>query len=267
MLVAAPAAHAGDNSKKQAAAETPTVKAERNHLRAGNSHYNKQEYQEAEVEYRKALEANPSSAMAQFNLATALLRQQNTGAQRGDSARAQQQSEAVNLLMRLAKTSRDSYIASRSAYDLGNVAYRQQAYDQAVELYKQSLRVDPAYDDARYNLRMAQLKQQQSKQNKGGGNGNKDNKDKDKKNKKDKDKDKQGNNDKQKNNQDKNKQNEQNQNQNQKQQPQNQQGLSNENMDRILQSVQNQENATQQRAKQVRAQQQQAERQRTRYKW
>lgn len=249
LLLAVPV---GAGQKQQPGQEqAPTVKAERNHLRSGNSYYNKKDYGKAEVEYRKALEANPRSAAAQFNLATALLRQQSSGqAKKQDGKKgSDQQSEAIGLLTNLAKTSRDQYVASRSAYDLGNVAYHQQDYEQAIEAYKQALRVDPTFEDARYNLRMAQLKQKQN--NKGGGGGGGKNKDKQKQDQKNKQ------------NQNKNKQNQQPQKQN----PQPEQGLSKENMERILQSVQNQEQAAQQRAKAARAQQQQAERERTRYKW
>ena len=51
------------------------TKQERVALRNGNKLYEKKRYAEAEVEYRKALQANPASEKAQFNLATALMRQ------------------------------------------------------------------------------------------------------------------------------------------------------------------------------------------------
>lgn len=250
-LILAVPVGAGQKQQSGQGEQAPTVKAERNHLRSGNSYYKNKDYGKAEVEYRKALEANPRSAAAQFNLATALLRQQSSGqAKKQDGKKgSDQQSEAISLLTNLAKTSRDQYVASRSAYDLGNVAYHQQDYQQAIEAYKQALRVDPTFEDARYNLRMAQLKLKQN--NKGGGGGGGKNKDKQKQNQKNKQ------------NQNKDKQNQQPQKQN----PKPEQGLSKENMERILQSVQNQEQAAQQRAKAARAQQQQAERERTRYKW
>ena len=46
------------------------TKQERVCLRSGNKLYEKKRYAEAEVEYRKALQANPASEKAQFNLAT-----------------------------------------------------------------------------------------------------------------------------------------------------------------------------------------------------
>ena len=60
------------------------TKQERVCLRNGNKLYEKKRYAEAEVEYRKALQANPASEKAQFNLATALMRQGSVTAQQDD---------------------------------------------------------------------------------------------------------------------------------------------------------------------------------------
>ena len=60
------------------------TKQERVCLRNGNKLYEKKRYAEAEVEYRKALQANPASEKAQFNLATALMRQGSVTSQEND---------------------------------------------------------------------------------------------------------------------------------------------------------------------------------------
>ena len=90
------------------------------------------------------------------------------------------------------------------------------------------MRNNPDDDQARDNLRMAQLKLQQQQQNKGKDKNN------DKKNKKE-DKQEDKNNDKQEDRQ--------------QQQPQQQQQMSNDNMEQILQAMQNQEKATQEKVK------------------
>lgn len=238
-----------------------TTKQERNYLRAGNKLYNSKQYSEAEVEYRKALQANPQSPYAQFNLASALLRQGSggqqpaTGKQQQQQPSSQQQNEAVQLITDLAEHCPVNSIASKARYDLGNLAYKQQQYQQAVEMYKDALRKNPHYEEARYNLRMAQLKlKQQQQQNKNDKNQNK-NKNQDKNKDQDKDKDKNQN---KKQNQDKN--------QNRPHQEQ-QGGMSKENMEQVLRTMQNQENATRQRARQRKAQLQQGERLRTQHKW
>ena len=51
-------------------------KVERNTIRKGNGLFNDKKYTEAEIEYRKALEANPSSEIATYNLGAALYKQQ-----------------------------------------------------------------------------------------------------------------------------------------------------------------------------------------------
>lgn len=230
-----------------------TVKQERNHVRVGNRLYQKKRYNEAEVEYRKALEANPRSAMAQFNLASALLREDATSSTKSQQQQASKQhSEAVRLLSNLEKSCSDRDIASRASYDLGNLLYKQQNYQEAIAHYEQALRKNPDYDNARYNLRMAQLKLKQNKNN-------------NKQNKSDKNKDKNKKKDKSKNNNNRNKQNQQNKQtqMNRKQQA----GMSSDNMDQILRTMQNQENATRQRVEQRKAQMQAGERARTQNKW
>lgn len=247
-----------------------STKAERNFIVEGNEQYAQGNYTEAEAAYRKALTENPNSAMAQFNLASALLRQdpkmgKNAPApvqpQQTDTTQQEQMSEqlqhAVEILKNLVESSTEPAVVSVAAYDLGNISYKQQDYGQAIECYKEALRKNPKYDDARYNLRMAQLKQKDKNKNQ--------NKNQDKNKDKNKDKDKQ-NQDKKDQNKDQNK-NQDKQNQQQQQQQQQKGGMSQQNMEQILRTMQNQENATQQRVNAARAKQQQGERARTRNKW
>ena len=262
-------------SASPAGDDTPTVKKERNFIRKGNKFYNDKRYAEAEVEYRKALQVAPQSSIAQFNLATALMRQGSATA--SQDSKDNPMNEAQALLENLIKTSPSRDLRGKAAYDLGNIAYAQQKWQEAIEYYKNALRCNPNDDHARENLRLAQLKkQQQDKQNKD----NKNNQDKNKdqnQNQQDKNKDKQDQNkdqkdqNKDKQDQDKNKQDQQNQNQ----QPQNQQngqpkqqnGMSQQNVEQVLKAMQNQERATQQRINARQAQQQRNERARTNRKW
>ena len=210
-----------------------TVKKERKHIRTGNSLFHDKRNAEAEVEYRKALQVAPQSAIAQFNLATSLLMQGGGAAANDDKNNPVKQ--AADILTDLAKHAPTKQLRSKANYDLGNLAYASQQYDQAVQLYKQALRDDPSDDQARYNLRMAQLKlknQQNKNQNQ--------------------------NQDKQKQDQDKQKQD---------QQQQQQGGMSQQNAEQVLKTMQDQENATQQRINAARAQQERRERARTNRKW
>ena len=252
-----------------------STKSERNAIVEGNQYFHDGKFSDAEAAYKKALTDNPNSQMAAFNLATTFLRQApelkndsfpNPQQQGGDGKEpqlSQQLNSAIEILQNLAQNSPNPAIVSLAAYDLGNIAYRQQNYPQAIECYKEALRKQPKFNDARYNLRMAQLKNKDNQKNQ---NKNQDkNKDQQQDKNKDKDKDKDKNKDK---NQD---QQQQNQNKDKNQQQQNQQqnkgSMSGQNMDQILRSMQNQENATQQRVNAARAKQQASERARTQNKW
>ena len=248
-----------------------STKSKRNAIVEGNQYFHDGKFSDAEAAYKKALTDNPNSQMAAFNLATTFLRQApelkndsfpNPQQQGGDGKEpqlSQQLNSAIEILQNLAQNSPNPAIVSLAAYDLGNIAYRQQNYPQAIECYKEALRKQPKFNDARYNLRMAQLKNKDNQKNQ-----NK-NQDKNKDQQQDKDKDKDKNKDK---NQD---QQQQNQNKDKNQQQQNQQqnkgSMSGQNMDQILRSMQNQENATQQRVNAARAKQQAGERARTQNKW
>ena len=251
------------------------TKQERVCLRNGNKLYEKKRYAEAEVEYRKALQANPASEKAQFNLATALMRQGSVTSQEQDDKNPMKQAEGI--LTNLAKGAQDKRLRGKASYDLGNIAYGRQDYGKAVEFYKHALRCNPDDDQARDNLRLAQLKKQQQDQNKDKNqdkNQDQDkdqNKDQNQDQNKDKDQNKDQNQDKQ--DQDKQNQDKQNQDQNQDKQDQQQQqqqqqgGMSQQNAEQVLKAMQDRERATQQRINAQQAQQQRHERQRTNKKW
>lgn len=253
-----------------------STKSERNAIVEGNQYFHDGKFSDAEAAYKKALTDNPNSQMAAFNLATTFLRQApelkndsfpNPQQQGGDGKEpqlSQQLNSAIEILQNLAQNSPNPAIVSLAAYDLGNIAYRQQNYPQAIECYKEALRKQPKFNDARYNLRMAQLKNKdnQKNQNKNQDKNKDQQQDKDKNKDKDKDKNKDKNQDQQQQNQNKDK-NQQQQNQ----QQQNKGSMSGQNMDQILRSMQNQENATQQRVNAARAKQQAGERARTQNKW
>jgi Ca-activated chloride channel family protein len=235
---------AADNNGDQT---IKTVKKERIHIRKGNKLYDNKRYAEAEVEYRKALQVNSSSPIAMFNLATSLIRQ-GYGASKEDKNNPMNQ--ASTLLQNLVKTTNNKDLRSKSYYDLGNMAYNDKQYDKAVDFYKNSLRNNPNDDQARDNLRLAQLKMKNKNQDK--------NKNQNK-NKNDKNKDK----DKQKQNQNQN----QNKNQQNKQQQKQQTNMSQQNIEQILKTMQDEEQATQQKMNASKARMQQNERRRTNNQW
>ncbi len=248
--------------------EVPTVKKERNHIRSGNKLYNAKRYAEAEVEYRKAIEANPQSGLGQFNLATALMRQGSATSKSDDKNNPMTQAEGI--LQNLVKSTPSRDLQAKAYYDLGNIAFGRQQYDQAVEHYKNALRRNPDDDQARDNLRLAQLKLKQQQQNQDKQNQDQDKKDqnKDQQDKQNQDKQNQDRQNQDKQNQDKQNQDKQNQDkQNQDKQNQQQGGMSQQNVEQVLKAMQDQERATQQKVSAEQARQQRAERARTNRKW
>ena len=101
---AAMPAQAGDKGPKM-------TKQERVCLRNGNKLYEKKRY----------AEANPASEKAQFNLATALMRQGSVTAQQDDDKNPMKQAEGI--LTNLAKGAQDKQLRGKASYDLGNIAY------------------------------------------------------------------------------------------------------------------------------------------------
>lgn len=122
----------------------------RSHVKDGNRAFDKKSYSDAEVEYKKALQKNPKSKEAQFNLGNSYYKQQ-----RYDEAMREHSNSGVAM-----KTPEER---ASTYYNLGNSLYRTNKFQEAVEAYKQTLRLNPEDDDARYNLQMARemLKQQQ----------------------------------------------------------------------------------------------------------
>ncbi|MCD7710019.1 MAG: tetratricopeptide repeat protein [Porphyromonadaceae bacterium] len=138
-----------------AVAQKVDSKTERRMLREGNKSYKKEQYTQAEIDYRRSLDASPSSPMATYNIGNTLFRQEKY-----DEA-ARQYSQLVEKEL----PSDDKVKASENWYNLGNSLFMQEKYGESVEAYKNALRRNPDDHEARYNLRLAQLKQQEQQQN------------------------------------------------------------------------------------------------------
>ncbi len=236
---------ANDNEVKDT-----STKKERNFIKDGNELYRNERYAEAEVAYRKALEQNPSSEIASYNLASSLIKQSgNADPNNGKNP----MNEASNLLKGLT-TSNNVNIVENAYYDLGNMAFNNQQYQESIEMYKNALRRNPDNDKTRQNLRLAQLKlqEQQQNQDKNQDKNNQDqqkqdqNKDQNQDNKKQENKDQQDQNQNkdEKDKQDQDKNQSQNQDKQKQQPPQQSQGISDSNADKILKTMENEENAT-----------------------
>ena len=126
-------------------------KTDRDYLRSGNKLYNDSLFIKAEVDYRKALELNPKSTDAMFNLANALLMQQKA-------------KEAMEQYESVSKIEKDKQKLAQIYHNMGVILQSSKQLPQCIEAYKESLRNNPKDNETRYNLALAQklLKDQQN---------------------------------------------------------------------------------------------------------
>lgn len=130
-------------------------KTDRDYLRSGNKLYKDSLFVKAEVDYRKALELNPKSADAMYNLGNALMMQE----------KAKEAMEQFDAASRLEK---DKKKLAQIYHNMGVILQSSKQLPQCIEAYKQSLRNNPKDNETRYNLALAQKQlkdQQQNQQN------------------------------------------------------------------------------------------------------
>ena len=185
---------------------TLLAQSDKSLVRKGNKDSSNGNYNEAEINYRKALDKNPVNSTAQFNLGDAMYQQENY-------EKAAEVFSASDISKKSSTEKSDIY------YNLGNSKLKAGKADEAMAAYKQALRENPSNEDARYNLEYLRQKQQQNQDQNKDDKQDKDKQDQDKQNQDKQDQDKQ---DQDKQDQDKKEQNKDQQEQN-KDQQQNQQ--------------------------------------------
>lgn len=124
--------------------------------REGNNLFHKEDFLNAEIQYRKALEVAPNDSLATYNLGNALIRQQQ-------EEKAKESLQQFVNAASAAQKGGNRTLASKAYFNAGDVCMAAQQYQEAVQFFKRSLRNNPLDDEARYNLALAQklLKQQQ----------------------------------------------------------------------------------------------------------
>ena len=264
---------------------------ERKFIREGNELFEKQDFEKAEVEYRKAADKKANSFEAAFNMADALYKQKKYD-------------EALEQFSALAKQETDKERLGEIYHNIGNTLLAMEKTDESIEAYKNSLRNRPASEQTKYNLEFARHKQQQDQQNQDQNRDqkkdqnkdqNKDNQDQNKdqnqdqqdqnKDQQDQNKDRQDQNKDQQNkdqqdqnkdqqnkdrqDQNKDQQNKNDQNKDQQQQhPQQQQGkISKEDAERLLEALQNDEKNVQEKVQKQKAQEQKAKKMKIEKDW
>lgn len=209
---------------------------DRTFIRQGNRQYRARKWTAAEVQYRKAIARNANNPQAVYNLGCALMMQQK------DSLAMQQFAKSADL------QTTNKIRRAKSFHNMGVIMQNHQEFAKAIECYKMALRNNPQDNETRYNLALCkhQLKNQknQQNQNKNKSGNYKNNKDKNKQNKdqnknQNKNKDQNKDQDKQNNNKNKDKNN-------QSQKPE-QDKMSRDNAEQLLNAAVQQEKATKQK--------------------
>ena len=128
-------------------------KAERDYIRKGNRAYKDSTYVNAEVNYRKAIDVNPKSAISMYNLGNTLMQQNKL-------------QEAMEQFVAATKMEKDKGNLAQIYHNMGVIFQSGKDYAKAVEAYKESLRNNPKDNETRYNLALAQkmLKDQEQNQ-------------------------------------------------------------------------------------------------------
>lgn len=197
-------------------------KAERDYIRKGNRAYKDSTYINAEVNYRKAIDINPKSTIAMYNLGNTLIQQNKL-------------QEAMEQYATAAKIEKDKSKLAQIYHNMGVIFHSGKDYAKAVEAYKESLRNNPKDNETRYNLALAQKMLKEQEQNQQNQEQNQDQDKKDKENEQDK--------------QDQNKQDKQNQDQQQQQSQPQDNKMSKENAEQLLKSVMQDEKDVQDKVK------------------
>ena len=187
---------------------------ERKVIRDGVRAYGDGEFEEAEVQFRKAENINQELYEAEFNTGAALYSQEKY-------------EETVKQYELLLDQTDDPGKTAQIWHNIGNSLLEAQQYGTSIEAYKNSLRKNPSDEDTRYNLAYAKQKLEEQQQE------NQDS-DQDQQNQ-DQEQDKE--NDQQEQGQDQDKENDQ---QEQEQQPVPRE-ISKEDAERMLKAIQQQE--------------------------
>ncbi len=124
-------------------------------IEKGNSNYKQKQFVKAKEEYGKALQKDQTNAIAQFNSGNA-------------SQRMNKFEEAAKSYETAAANAKDPLVKAQALYNQGLAYIKQNKLTEAIQVLKQSLRLNANDNDTRENLQKALKelqKQQQPQQN------------------------------------------------------------------------------------------------------
>ncbi|MBP5630253.1 MAG: VWA domain-containing protein [Bacteroidaceae bacterium] len=203
------------------------AQTDRDFIRHGNRLMRDSVYDKAQVQYQKAIEKDNTNPISHFNLGNALLYQNKA-------------EDAMKEYETAARLEKDKGRLAQIYHNMGVVLQAAKQFDKAVACYRNSLRNDPTNDETRYNYALSLF---QLKKNQGG----QDNQDQQK--------DDKGQDEKQEKQQEQQKQQDK---KDEQQQPQPQQDqMSRENAEQMLNAAMQDEKATQEKIQQAQQKRQQ----------
>ncbi len=122
-------------------------------IKKGNDAYNKKEYEVAAENYKVAADNDPANESAQYNLGNALYKKGN-----GE--------EALVAYDAALKNSKSKNNQSATWYNKGVSLQNNKKLPESIDAYKHALRLNPADEEARFNLQKALQQQQRQQQQK-----------------------------------------------------------------------------------------------------
>ena len=153
-----------------AATVDASAQSERRFIRSGNRSYRSGDYDKAGEYYMKALDKDKASTEAISNMGNVLYRQENFEG-------------AEQIFSRMAQSEADTSLRSADYYNLGNALFKERRFEEALEAYKEALRLEPGDVDAKFNLAYTRkMLEKDNDENNGGGGGSNDNGDDNKEN-------------------------------------------------------------------------------------
>lgn len=113
-------------------------------VHTGNRHYRGEEYDRALRAYQAAQVLDPDRPEAYFNAGSALV--------------GMLEYERAVAALEQSLRSAEGGVAVSAYYNLGNIYFEMGRFQEAIRAYQQALLIDPGADDARYNLELALLR-------------------------------------------------------------------------------------------------------------
>ncbi len=114
----------------------------------GNKYFKDGNYDKAEDAYKKALAKKPNNTTATYNLGNTLYKKEKT-------------EDAIKSFDETAANTNEAELKSKALYNKGVLYHKKNQLPEAIEAYKQALRLTPNDTEVRKNLQLALMTQKQ----------------------------------------------------------------------------------------------------------